>query len=106
MTKIEIQEAIRTRFGAQLEEWKKLHGVIKGYGADGKIGVFRAANIQTLEICRAASNGNNFRYDIALVENCWLGGDEELLRDDKYKLGVLLWAETLVEFITGEMVEL
>ena len=102
----EIQNAIKERFGAQLEEWRKLYGTIKGYGADGKIAVFRVADINIIDACRTISKGSTMRFDIALLENCWLAGDEELLKSDKYKLGIANWGDNLIEIVAGEMVEL
>ena len=68
MTTQEIQDAIKARFGAQLEEWKKLHGAIKGYGSDGKIAVFRVADINTIDTCRMMSHGNlHYRFRLAPV---------------------------------------
>ncbi len=102
----EIQSAIKERFGAQLDEWKKLYGTIKGYGVDGKIAVFRVADINIIDACRTTSNGSTMRFDMAMLENCWIDGDKELLETDKYKLGLVNWGDVLIEIAAGEMVEL
>ncbi|MDR1729953.1 MAG: hypothetical protein LBR52_04755 [Prevotellaceae bacterium] len=106
MTTQEIQDAIKARFGAQLEEWKKLHGAIKGYGSDGKIAVFRVADINTIDTCRMMSRGSTLKFSLNLVENCWLGGDEELIKEDRYRLDIADWGNELIEVVAGEMVEL
>lgn len=106
MTTQEIQEAIKARFGVQLDEWKKLYGTIKGYGSDGKIAVFRVADINLIDACRTVSKGSALRFSIALAENCWLAGDRELLTQDKYKLDIADWGNELIEVVAGEMVEL
>ncbi len=106
MTTQEIQDAIRTRFGAQLDEWKKLYGTIKGYGSDGKIAVFRVADINIIDACRTISRGSTLRFSLALIENCWIAGDDELRKEDKYKLDIVEWGNELIEVVAGEMVEL
>jgi len=106
MTTQEIQDAIKTRFGAQLDEWKKLYGTIKGYGSDGKIAVFRVADINIIDACRTISRGSTLRFSLALIDNCWLDGDKELLKDDKHKLDMADWGNELIEVVAGEMVEL
>lgn len=106
MTTQEIQKAIKSRFGAQLDEWKRLYGTIKGYGADGKIAVFRTADINIIDACRTISKGSALKFGIFLAENCWLGGDEELRKEDKYKLSIAEWGNELIEVAAGEMVEL
>jgi hypothetical protein len=102
----DIKNLLSGKFGAQLDEWKRLYGKIKGYGADGKVAVFRPATIQILDACRTISQGSIIKYDVALIENCWLGGDEELKTEDRYLLGLINWGAELIESVAGEMVEL
>ena len=104
--KEEIQEAIKSRFGAQIDEWKKLYGTVKGYEADGKIAVFRVADINIIDACRTIARGSTLLFDMVLLENCWLDGDKELMSSDKHKLGIANWADNLIEIVAGEMVEL
>jgi hypothetical protein len=106
MEQQEIKKAIESRFGARLEEWKKEYGAIKGYGTEGKIAVFRVADIKIIDACRTVSRGSAIGFDDAMLENCWLAGDDELRTVDRYKLGIFNWLDRLIEIVPGEMVEL
>lgn len=98
---------LQKRFGAQIENWKKEHGKVFGYiSEDGKIGVFRTPDLTILDLCQAIAKGSSVRYDCAMIENCWLGGDECLKSETKYVLGIKNWLADLIEVITGEMGEL
>ena len=106
-TKKPVAETLRERFGAQIDEWKRLHGNVFGYvSKDGKCCALRAPDLVILDACRAMSGGNGLRFDMALLENCWLGGDEALKTDDKYRLGVFDWLSTVIQKVEGELEEL
>ena len=98
---------IKERFGAQLENWKKEYGKVFGYkSTDGKIGVFRTPDLTILDLCQAIAKGSSIQYDKALVENCWLGGDECLKNETKYFLGMRSFLGDIVEVVSGELGEL
>lgn len=100
-------EKIKERFGAQIESWKKQYGKIFGYKSeDGKMGVFRTPDLIILDLCATIAKGSNIKYTQALIENCWLGGDEELKTDTKYILGLKDWSAELIEVVSGELSEL
>ena len=104
---METKEIIQKRFGAQIDEWKRLYGDVFGYVSnDGKCCVLRAPNLVILDACRTISGGSSFRFDEALLENCWLAGDNELRTEDKYRLGLFDWLATVIQKVEGELVEL
>ncbi len=102
-----VSETLRERFGAQIDEWKRLHGNVFGYvSEDGKCCALRVPSLLILDACRTMSGGNGLKFDMALLENCWLGGDETLKTEDKYRLGVFDWLSTLIQKVEGELEEL
>jgi len=106
-TKKTIPETIKERFGAQIDEWKKLYGSVFGYvSEDGKCCVLRAPDLVILDACRVMSGGSSIKFDIMLLENCWLAGDAELKTGDKYRLGLFDWLSTVIKKVEGELVEL
>jgi hypothetical protein len=97
---------LRERFGEKIDVWKKQYGSVFGYVSDdGKVCVLRAADLNILDACRAVSGGSSIRFDIALLENCWLDGDKELLKDDKYRMGLFDWLGVIIK-VEGRLEEL
>ena len=43
---------------------------------------------------------------ILLLENCWLDGDKELLKDDKYRMGLFDWLGVIIKKVEGRLEEL
>jgi len=104
---MEKKDIIQKRFGAQIDEWKRLYGSVFGYvSEDGKCCVLRAPDLIILDACRTISGGSSIKFDAVLLENCWLGGDNELKTEDKYRLGVFDWLSTVIKKVEGELVEL
>lgn len=92
---------------AQISSWKQKYGNIFCYRTtDDKSCVLRPADLVTLDACQAASGDSAIKFDIALVENCWLDGDKELLNVDKYRIGLFDWLTNIIYKIDGELEEL
>ena len=46
------------------------------------------------------------KYNEVLLENCWLGGDEEIKKDDSLFLGVSSHLAEIIEIKTAEIKKL
>ncbi|MDR2009219.1 MAG: hypothetical protein LBQ22_01905 [Bacteroidales bacterium] len=91
---------------AQISAWKQQYGNIFCYKTtDGKSCVLRPADLITLDACRVTAGRSSIKFDMALVENCWLGGDKELLSIDKYRMGLFDWLGGIIQKIEGELEE-
>ena len=100
-------EIIQERFGARIDDWKRQYRDVFGYvSEDGKCCVLRTPDLTILDACRTMSRGSSIRFDMALLENCWLDGDPELKTEDKYRMGIFDWLGSIIKKTEGELVEL
>jgi hypothetical protein len=100
------QEKVKARFGEQLDALKQQHGGLKAYCADDKIALFKNADIETIDMCQSVSKGKELQFDIMLLKNCFVAGDDDIVETEKYLLGATKWSANLIEVVAGEMVEL
>jgi hypothetical protein len=91
----------------QINLYKEKYKSIFMYTAnDGKSCILRSPDLQILDACRTISGGSSIRFDIALVDNCWIDGDIELKTIDKYMMGLFDWLGGIIQKIDGELKEL
>ena len=91
----------------QIDAYKQQYGTIFRYrSTDGKSCLLKSPDLQTLDACRIISGGSSIKFDIALVENCFIAGDEEFKTNDKYRMGLFEWLGTIIQKVDGELEEL
>lgn len=90
----------------QIAAWKKEHGDVFVYTADGKRCYLKKPDRNTLSVAAAMGMANPLRYNEILLENCWLGGDEQIRTADGYFLGISQKLSELVEIKEGELKKL
>ncbi len=91
----------------QIAIWKKQYGGVYKYTtSDKKECYLKRAGLDILDACRTISGGSSIKFDTALVENCWLAGDEELKTVDAYRMGLYEWIGGLIKKIDGQLEEL
>jgi len=91
----------------QIAAYKQRYGSIFRYtAADGKSCLLKAPSLQVIDACRALSGGSTIKFDAALVENCWVAGDEELKKEDAYRLGLFEWLGNIIQKVDGQLEEL
>jgi hypothetical protein len=92
---------------AMIDKWKKEFGAIFIYRTeDGKFCILKKPSLLILDATRAISKGSSIQFDIALVDNCWLHGDECLKTNDDYRLGLFDWLGGIIKKVEGELEEL
>lgn len=103
----EKKKLIAERFGSQLPVWKQKYSAVFGYvSEDGKMCVLRAPDLSIIDACRTIAGGSSIKFDIALVDNCWLDGDDCLRKEDKYRMGLFDWLGVIIVKVEGALVEL
>lgn len=91
----------------QIKKYKGEHGTLYRYTADdGKSCLLRSPDLNILDACRTVSGGSSIKFDKALVENCWVDGDEELKTVDKYQMGLFDWLGGIIQKVDGQLEEL
>lgn len=91
----------------QISEWKKNHPKIFTYTVDNKICYFKPVdrNTYSLAASKIASAGPA-KFNETIVSNIWLGGCEEIKKEDKYFFGLIDHVEGLMDKQKGELGEL
>lgn len=91
----------------QIIRWKAEYGGVFGYTTtDDKWCLLGQPSLMILDACRTLAGGSGIKFDMALVDNCWLAGDEELKTEDKYRMGLFDWLGGIIKKVDGELEEL
>lgn len=95
----------------QIERWKREHGTVFRYtatreGSEPKVGYFKKISPQTMDAYESLLKRSKLMADDVIIENCWLGGDEEVVKNDDYRMGLRDWLGLLLVKVEGEMLEL
>jgi len=72
----------------QIEAWKKKYGNVFVVEADGKKGYIRAPKRAEVGMATAYQATSPFKATEFILQNCWLGGDEVLMNEDRYFYGL------------------
>lgn len=90
----------------QIAEWKKKHGRVYKYEVDGKVAYLR--NVDRATYALAASkitSAGPAKFNDIVLENIWLGGDEEIRKEDGYYFGLIDFVEELMAKKKGTLGE-
>lgn len=96
----------KIEMAAQIEAWKKKHGDVFAYEADGKICYLHRPSRQAIAAASVIGKEDPFKFAEIILANCWLGGDEELRTEDRYFMGLSQKVSELVEITVGELKKL
>lgn len=81
----------------QIDAWKKQHKSVFEVEVEDKKGYVRVPTRQELGSSQSAAKGNNMNYLSILLKKIWLGGDQEILTDDRLFLGVVQELDAVIE---------
>ncbi len=73
---------------AQIEEWKEKHGTVYQLESGGKVGFIFDPSTKLSVMKMVVSSFMKGRRSTAtesILNNCWLGGDEELKKEEVYR---------------------
>ena len=89
----------------QIAYWKKQHGDIFKVVVGDSVCYLKKPDRKTMSY--VATLGNNpVRANEALLQNCWLGGDESIKTDDDKFFGVSAKLSEIVEIKDAEITKL
>lgn len=81
----------------QIEAWKKKHGDVYSVTVDGKTAYLKRPDRRGLSAAAVIGKTDPIKYNETLLNNCWLGGDDEIKTDDSLFLGASAVLAELVE---------
>ena len=90
----------------QIAAWKVKHTDVYLYESDDKKCYLHRPDRKALSAASVIGKTDPLKYNEILLNNCWLGGDEEIKQEDKYFLGISSKLAELVEISEGELKKL
>lgn len=90
----------------QIQEWKTKHKDVYQISVDGRNCYLRKPNRKELSYASVAGKSDPLKFNEVILNQCWLGGDEEIKTDDELFLGVSAQIATLVEVKEAEIKKL
>lgn len=90
----------------QIEAWKRQHGDIFAATVDGSICYLKRPSRKALGYASFASKQNPLNFNEAILNDCWLGGDETIRTDDAKFLGISGVLAEIIEVKEAELKKL
>ncbi len=90
----------------QIDAWKKQHGDIFKITVDDKVCYLKKPTRKALSYAAMAGQTDPLRYNEIILNDCWLGGDEEIKTDDGLFLSVSGKLSQLIQVKESELVKL
>lgn len=98
----EIQECkkqVQTKYGATAT-------IFKYKAEDGKVAFLRSVDRDTYSAAVNKLSTSSVKFNETIIENIWLGGDEEIKKVDRYFFGLVEFIEQLMAKKKGSLQEL
>ncbi|MDR2147722.1 MAG: hypothetical protein LBE91_14810 [Tannerella sp.] len=103
--KTDASQLVGTATAGQIADWKRKHGDIFKAEVGDSVCYLKKPDRKTMSY--VATLGNNpVRANEALLQNCWLGGDESIKTDDDKFFGVSAKLNEIVEIREAEISKL
>ncbi|MCX8018935.1 MAG: hypothetical protein N2747_00405 [Chitinophagaceae bacterium] len=90
----------------QITEWKKQHGAVFEIKVEDKTAYFKKPSRKTLMYASTVLQNNPLRFNEILMQECFLGGDRELIENDDYFLSASSCLADIIEIKTAELKKL
>lgn len=90
----------------QIQEWKEKHGKVYKISVDGKSCYLKRPSRKTLGYASVAGKDDPLKFNEVILRDCWLGGDEEIRKDDVLFLSVSAKLADIIETKEAELEEL
>lgn len=90
----------------QLNAWKKEHGEIHKLTVDDKIAYLHKPDRTTLRLAFSKAATDPLGMTEVVLDNCWLGGDDEIKTDDSYFMGAMGQVDKIINVRTGSLEKL
>ncbi len=90
----------------QIAAWKQEHKDVYRIDVEDKSCYLKRPSRQAIGYATVAGKDNPVKFNEVLLQECWLGGDEEIKQDDVLFMSVSAKLGELVEVKTAELVKL
>lgn len=89
----------------QIEGWKKTYGKVYAYKIEDKIAYLRPVDRNTYALAASKVTTSPAKFNEIIIENIWLGGDEDIRKVDSYYYGLIDYVEELMNKKKGTLGE-
>ncbi|MCX6232616.1 MAG: hypothetical protein NTZ33_13855 [Bacteroidetes bacterium] len=89
----------------QIEIWKKKYGQVNGIIVSGHICYLKPVDRKTLSFASSVGAKDPLKFNEVILDNCWLGGSEEIKTDDTLFLSAGAKLAELIEIRDAEIVK-
>ena len=90
----------------QIEAWKKKHGKVFQVTTGNSVGYIHKPGRKELSYASHVGASNPLGFTEAILNSCWLGGDETIKSDDYKFLAVSSQLEKIITVAEAEIKEL
>jgi len=90
----------------QIAEWKAKHGDVFCIKVEDKVCYLKKPSRKALGYASVAGKDNPLKFNEVLLNDCWLGGDEEIKTNDDLFLSVSPKLTELIEVKEAELEKL
>lgn len=90
----------------QIQQWKSKHGEIFRLKVEDKECYLKKPSRKALGYATVASKDNPLKFNEVILNECWLGGDEEIRTNDDLFLSVSGKLSEIIEIKEAELEKL
>ncbi|MCL1942803.1 MAG: hypothetical protein FWF54_04555 [Candidatus Azobacteroides sp.] len=90
----------------QIAEWKAMYGDVYLISVDGKEAYLKQPSRKIIGYASVAGKNNPIKFNEVILNDCWLGGDEEIKTNDTLFLSVSSQLAELIQIKEAELVKL
>lgn len=90
----------------QIASWKALHGDIYQVKVDKYYGYLKKPDRKVLSYATSVGQSDPMKFNELVLQNCWLGGANELKEKDEYFFAVVAQLNVLIEVKEAEIKKL
>lgn len=89
----------------QIKEWKQQYGKVFTYEVDNKIAYFRPVDRTVYSLAASKISTSPAKFNEIVIEKTWLGGAEEIKKEDSYFFGLIDFVEEMMNKKKGSLGE-
>lgn len=101
-----MEKLIGKALHEQIESWKKQYGKVFGIKVEDHICYLRTPDRKTLSYATSVGAKDPIKFNEILLNNCWLGGSEDIKTNDSLFLAVCGKLAEIIEVKEAELVNL
>lgn len=90
----------------QIQAWKEKHGEIFSIKVEGHISYLRKPNRKAISFASVAGKTDPLKFNETLMRECWLGGSEEIRKNDDLFLAASGVLDKIIEIKEAELEKL